>query len=69
MNALEKLHAIEAAKCIYNIHYCKTGVGIIFYYPEKDVGDNYKLALTCEQYYPTFEDCIDAEYENIENGM
>ncbi len=35
MTILEKLHAIEGAKCIYNIHYCKAGVGFIFYYPGK----------------------------------
>ncbi len=35
MTILEKLHAIDEAKCIYNIHYCNTGVGFIFFYPEK----------------------------------
>lgn len=31
---LEKLHKIEAKKIIYNIHYCRAGVGFIFYDPE-----------------------------------
>ncbi len=69
MDILEKLHAIEKAKRIYNIHYCAAGVGIVFYYPDKHTGDNWKMGLSCKRYYPTFEKCIAAEYENIENDM
>ena len=35
MTVLEKLHKIEEVKIIYNIHYCRAGVGFIFYYPQK----------------------------------
>jgi len=68
MSVLEKLHAVEKAKCIYNIHYCKAGVGIVFYYPDKYSGDDWKMGLSCEKYYPTFEDCINAEYEQVKNN-
>jgi len=64
MNVLDKLHEIEKNKIIYNIHYCRAGVGITFYYPKKDTG-NYKDALSTERYYKTFEECIEAEYNKI----
>lgn len=59
---LEKLRLIEDNKCIYNIHYCKAGVGISFYYPEKDTG-NWRDALSTKQYHKGFEECIEAEYK------
>ena len=34
MTILKKLHEIENKKCIYDIHYCRAGVGFIFYYPK-----------------------------------
>jgi len=72
MDTLDKLHYIEDSNTIfnpiYNIHYCNAGVGIIFYDPTKDTG-NYKDALTVDKYYPTFEDCINAEYDRmVERG-
>ena len=35
LTILEKLHKIEEVKIIYNIHYCRAGVGFVFYYHEK----------------------------------
>lgn len=35
MTILEKLHAIEDRKVIYNISYRNGGVAFVFYYPEK----------------------------------
>ena len=59
---LEKLHVIEEHKCVYNIHYCKAGVGISFYYAERDTG-NWKEALGTKGYHKDFEACIEAEYK------
>lgn len=59
---LEKLHLIEVTKCIYNIHYCKAGVGISFYYADRDKGV-WKDALGTKSYHKNFETCINAEYK------
>ena len=68
MNTLEKLHAIENKKHIYNIHYCFAGVGFIFYDPRKDSGgkDGWRKALSVEEYYGTFEKAVEGEYEKLE---
>mgnify|MGYP001576195892 CR=1 FL=1 len=68
MTILQKLHKIEEEKNIYDIHYCKAGVGIIFYYPEKIKTGNWKDGLSVERYYPTFEECIKAEYKKLLNN-
>jgi hypothetical protein len=69
MNTLKKLHEIEKKKCIYHIHYCRAGVGIIFYEPpvedKEDKPNFWKKYLIVDKYYPTFEAMIDAEYEKI----
>lgn len=62
LTVLEKLHVIEEHKCIYNIHYCKAGVGISFYYAERDTG-NWRDALGTKGYHKDFEACIEAEYK------
>jgi len=70
LTVLEKLHVIEEHKCIYNIHYCKAGVGICFYYPDRDTSwlprgdldDTWRLALDTKSYHKDFEACIEAEY-------
>ena len=66
MDILKKLHAIEERKCIYNIHYCKAGIGFCFYDSKKDqfLGD-WRYALVTESYYETFEEAVDAEYERL----
>ena len=66
-STLEKLHFIEKHKHIYDIHYCRAGIGFIFYYPKLDKG-NYKEALAVENYYPTFEEAVDAEYNLINSS-
>jgi len=70
MDTLEKLHEIEKRKCIYNIHYCDVGVGIIFYDAGKcdEAVEDYKKGLTIDQYYKTFEECIAEEFEKLTNG-
>lgn len=68
MKTLEKLHAIEDKKIIYDIHYCKAGVGFIFYSPPEgyDItildGDSWKKFLTNDKYYDTFEKAVAGEY-------
>ena len=68
MNTIEKLHAIEEARCIYNIHYCKAGIGFCFYVNQKDVDGSdhsWKKNLETDRYYPTFEEAVDAEFERL----
>lgn len=67
MDTLKKLHEIEKRKCIYNIHYCDVGVGIIFYDAAncEEAVEDYKKGLTIDQYYKTFEECIEAEYDKL----
>jgi len=65
---LEKLHAIEEDKTIYNIHYCNDGIGFCFYEPpdgfEMDCKANeWKKYLNTHHYYPTFEEAVEAEYK------
>jgi len=64
MTVMDMLHAIEKERCIYNIHYCKIGVGFVFYDPEEDKGD-YRAALSIERYYPTFEEAVKVECERL----
>lgn len=79
MTILEKLHAIEDAKCIYNIHYSNAGVGFCFYDSEKIQfrgrfidgtsafirDDRWREGLTTDKYYPTFEEAVEAEYQRL----
>lgn len=73
MTILNKLHFIEKHKTIYNIHYCRAGVGFIFYCEEKikkpilggGYPGNWKEGLIVEKYYPTFEKAVEAEYQRI----
>ncbi len=73
---LEKLQAIEKAKCIYNIHYCNAGVGFIFYdetkVEKKKAELNRELTerswrdgLTVDRYYPSFPEAVEAEYVRL----
>ena len=72
MTTLKKLHAIEKEKIIYDIHYCNAGVGIKFYNPpagykrsEDYHNQDWRKYLTVDQYYPTFVQCINAEYKKL----
>ncbi|MBA7517299.1 hypothetical protein ES705_09352 [subsurface metagenome] len=74
MTILDKLHFIEKHKTIYNIHYCRAGVGFIFFYPDPYKNDSCKTynfpedwtkQLRVEKYYPTFEKAVEAEYQRI----
>lgn len=64
MTILEMLHEIDEKKCIYNIHYCKAGVGFSFYDPELDHG-NWRDALVVHGYAPTFEEAVQMEYARL----
>ncbi len=61
-DTLAKLKILETRKNIYNIHYCKAGVGIVFFYPIHVAKAEWLNGLNCKRYYPTFEECIEAEY-------
>jgi hypothetical protein len=60
---LNKLKEIDSKKTIYNIHRCNAGWGIIFYYPDKDDGSDFRNGLSCDHYYSTFEEMIEAEWQ------
>jgi len=67
---LDKLHAIEKAKNIYDIHYCRAGIGFLFYDPPEGFEtnlqyDDWKEYLTVDTYYKTFEQAVDAEYKRL----
>ncbi len=69
-DTLEKLHKIEEAKNIYDIHYCRAGIGFLFYEPPKGFEtnlqhDDWKKYLTVDRYYDTFEKAVNAEYEKL----
>lgn len=73
MDTIEKLHAIQAAKIIYNILYRAAGVGFLFYTPlPPEAGtpgymppENWQQGLSVDHYYPTFEEAVDAEYARL----
>jgi len=60
MTILDKLHCIENSEdggdAIYAIQYSGEAVGIM-----------YRTAVLEDKYYPTFEDCINAEYERVQS--
>ncbi|KKN27890.1 hypothetical protein LCGC14_0859800 [marine sediment metagenome] len=67
LRTLEMLHWIEEHSIIYNIHWCRAGVGIIFY---EGLGameeENWRKSLAVHRYYPSFEECVKAEYQRLE---
>jgi len=72
MTTLQKLKIIEKKKCIYNIHYCRAGVGFMFYYPKKDKTDVWSKdrsdnGLSVDKYYPTFIKAVNSEYKLLKN--
>lgn len=77
MTILQKLHKIEESKVIYDIHYCKAGVGIIFYEPPEGYDnrvrfndsvkkDFWRKYLNANRYYPTFEEMVKAEFKRLD---
>ena len=76
MTILDKLHFIEKHKTIYNIHYCRAGVGFIFYcegkiknpIPGGGYLENWKEGLIVEKYYPTFEKAVEVEYQKLKEN-
>ncbi len=82
MTILEKLHKIEEKKCIYDIHYCRAGVGFLFYDPRRIKGvdetraekerhlykpKNWREGLSVEKYYPTFEEAVESEFKRLKD--
>lgn len=68
MTTMQMLDVIEEAKCIYDIHYARAGVGFKFYYPEQDKGDtdeSWRNALSVDRYYPTFREAVKGEYDRL----
>lgn len=69
MTTLDMLHEIEAAKVIYDIHYCRAGVGFMFYAGPPvngmDVPSEWRRHLTVDRYYPTFEEAVAAEFSAL----
>ena len=70
MTTLEMLHEIERRAASYDIHYCRAGVGFIFYEgpAEHGPGDDWKQHLIVRDYYPTFEEAVEAEYQRLVAG-
>ena len=70
---LQQLKEIEKVKCIYNIHYCKAGIGFVFYYQEEDKThptkrwsvDAANNGLSVDKYYPDFKAAVRVEYKTI----
>ena len=68
MTVLEMLHAIEGQKVVYNIHYCRAGVGFMFYSGPEAHPPDWRNHLTVETYHPTFESAVEAEFARLEVG-
>jgi hypothetical protein len=63
---LEKLHEIEARKCIYDIHYCRAGVGFLFYDSSAHTHlEDWRKGLTVSGYHASFERAVDVEWERL----
>jgi hypothetical protein len=73
MTILEKLHAIEDRKVIYNISYRNGGVAFVFYYPEKvshpEITEKVVIGgRTIDTEQPknwSFEAAVEAEYDRL----
>jgi trehalose-6-phosphate synthase len=70
MTIMKKLHAIEDKKCIYDIHYCRAGVGFLFYEPPQEgevdmTKSEWKKYLKVDKYYPSFKEAVGAEYKRL----
>lgn len=62
---ITKLHDLDEKKIICNVHRCRAGWGIIFYYPEKVKGTDFKEGLSVDNYYSSFEKCIEEEWKKL----
>ena len=65
MTIIEMLHEIEKRKCIYNIHWCNSGIGIQFYDGPDDIGEDWRKYIHCSKYYSTFEEAVETEYKKL----
>ena len=71
-NKLRKLHKIEDSTAVYNIHYCRAGIGFCFYDPPDDFkielkypNDEWRKHLHVYDYYPTFEEAVEGEFKRL----
>ena len=62
---MKMLHELEKEKSIYHIHWCRAGIGFIFYEGPGEGDDNWKEHLIVEKYYPTFEKAVKAEWDRM----
>jgi len=67
-DVVSKLHDLDEAKTIYDIHRCRAGWGIIFYYPELADDDHWREGLSVEKYYPTFEEMVEKEWLRLKGN-
>ena len=69
MDVIDKLKYIEKEKVIYNIHYCRAGVGFCFYESEKSCreDENWRDNLNTNGYHKDFDAAVNAEYEKLIN--
>jgi hypothetical protein len=65
---MKMLHEIEKQKRVYNIHYCKAGIGFIFYEGPVEYIENWRDYLSVKTYYPIFEEAVKAEWDNMKQG-
>ena len=63
MKTLDMLHELEKHKCVYNIHYCRAGIGFCFWMESET--ENWRDGLYTDKYYPTFEEAVQAEYDKM----
>jgi len=61
---------IERKKSIYDIHFCRAGVGFLFYKPPKGFkitkNSDWRKYLTVEKYYKNITEATKAEYKNAQ---
>ena len=63
MTILKKLHAIEKARTVCDIHYCRAGVGFLCL---RTATDGPAWTPTVQRYYPSFEKAVESEYIAIQ---
>lgn len=67
-NEIEKLEdiidKIQELSLIYNIHFCRAGVGFVLYNGD-GTEDNFKDALSVETYYPDIRTAAEKTLESL----
>jgi hypothetical protein len=71
MNLELMLDEIRNKQTIYNIHFCKAGVGIQFFDPpdnDPEHSVHWEQHVKTFHYYPTFRECIETEWARLVLG-